>query len=132
MVKIKKTNSTLRNIGVFGIIFSVIILYYFFKIVTLLKDICEKYIDVEGKIETNQIISIEVVIITFIILLFSISVLFFIDFNFKIKAIINKFINLDNFNTVFYKDSFSSKTTHTKYILYFGVLIGIVSHSDFL
>jgi len=129
---IQKPNSVSKYLGISGIIVSLFLLFFYSNCIEFFIYIGEQYVDLEGKIEANQVISIKVVIATLIILLFSISILFLFNVKFRFKEIMNKFINLNSFKSFFFNDPLSSKNNHIKYMLFFGVFIGVITHIYFL
>ena len=87
---IQKPNSASKYLGIFGILVSLFLLFFYSNCIEFFIYIGEQYVDLEGKIEANQVISIKVVIATLIILLFSISILFLFNVKFIFKEIINR------------------------------------------
>ena len=61
---IQKPNSASKYLGIFGILVSLFLLFFYSNCIEFFIYIGEQYVDLEGKIEANQVISIKVVIAT--------------------------------------------------------------------
>jgi hypothetical protein len=127
-----KFNSLTKKLGIVVFFMAITSLVFFDSIIEFLKLITERYIDVDGKVDSNQVFSLKLMMTLSVFILFIISLFIFLGINLHIKARLNSIIDFKRLRFFLLTDPLSTKSKHLLRSIILSVLASIIMHLYFL